>query len=125
MIDALTFAAAALLVAGMAMPRRDPAPRRSFREELAEGWAYMKGAPVVLRLAVMLGGLNALGYAGLAMTPLYAQEVLGLSAAGLGLLMTAAAAGGVTGGLVCPAIVARIGPQRALWTALKPKTSPR
>lgn len=117
-IDAVTFAVAALLVSRMSMPARAPAPRRAFREELAEGWRYMKGHPVVLRLAVMLGGLNALGYAGLAMTPLYAQEVLGLGAAGLGLLMTCAAAGGVAGGLICPRIVARIGPQAALWSAL-------
>lgn len=49
---------------------------------------------------------------------LVSQERLGLSATGFGLLLTAGAAGGVAGGLLCPAIVSRIGAQRSLTLSL-------
>lgn len=118
LLDAASFALAAVLVAGMRFPARVAPARRSFREEMREGWRWMMRAPVILRLAVMLGGLNAAGYATLSMTPLFVQEVLGLGATGLGLLMTAGAAGGVAGGLIGPAVVARIGSERSLFVAL-------
>ncbi|MGR3759941.1 hypothetical protein ACUXV3_07370 [Roseobacteraceae bacterium NS-SX3] len=41
------------------------------------------------------------------MLPLYGQEILGLDAAQYRLLITAKAAGGVAGGIVCPPIAAR------------------
>ncbi|MFT4717138.1 MAG: Na+/melibiose symporter-like transporter [Paracoccaceae bacterium] len=49
---------------------------------------------------------------------IYAQEILNLSAASYGILLTAAAAGGVTGGLLCPVIIKRIGPANAITASL-------
>ena len=118
LLDAASFAVAAVLVGGMRIAPRAPRARAPFRTELAEGWAFMRAHPVVLRLALMLGVLNAATYATLVMIPLFAQEVLGLDATGLGLLMTATAAGGVAGGLLGPAVAARLGGQRSLMLAL-------
>ena len=49
---------------------------------------------------------------------LVSQERLGLSAVGHGALLTAGAAGGVLGGLVCPWVAARLGGQRSLRHAM-------
>jgi MFS family permease len=117
-LDALTFAVAALAVAAMQLKQRDIPPRRPMREDLAEGWAWMRAHPMVLRVAVMLGVMNGASLLGLTMLVLISQERLGLSAFGFGMIMTAGAAGGVTGGLLGPKLIARIGRVAALKLAL-------
>jgi MFS family permease len=117
-LDALTFAVAALAVAAMQLKQRDIPPRRPMREDLAEGWAWMRTHPMVLRVAVMLGVMNGASLLGLTMLVLISQERLGLSAFGFGMIMTAGAAGGVTGGLLGPKLIARIGRVAALKLAL-------
>jgi MFS family permease len=119
-LDALTFGLAAALVWCMRLSSA-PAPaasRRRWTAEAREGIAWLWQHPMVLRLAVMLGCMNALTLMALTVLPLYAQELLGLNAAQYGLLITAEAAGGVAGGLICPAIAARLGASRALMLAL-------
>lgn len=116
--DAATFAIAAGLVAAIAMPRAVPTPRRSFLAEMGEGIAWMRGRPVLLRLAVMLGLMNAMFTAWQTVTVLYAQDILGLDAVAYGALMTAGAVGGVAGGLVAPLLARRIGASGSLWLAL-------
>ena len=118
LLDAVTFALAALLVWRMSFPPRARPARRSMRVEAGEAWAWMRGHPAVLRLAVMLGLLNALNLSVLTMLALYAQEVLELSAIGYGLLLTSEAVGGVLAGVFGPALVARVGRARSLHVAL-------
>lgn len=117
-VNAVSFALAGWLVWMIALPPRIAPARRSWRSEAAEGWQWLRAHPLILRLALMLGGINAIAMMGQAMMALYAQEVLGLSAGGLGLLLTAGAAGGVVGGLFAPGIAARIGGQAAVILAL-------
>ncbi|WP_102224376.1 MFS transporter [Acidimangrovimonas sediminis] len=117
--DAATFAVAAGLVALIAMPRLAPvATRRRFLAEMAEGIAWMRANPFVLRLAVMLGLMNALFTAGQTVLVLYAQDILHLGAVAFGGLMTAGAMGGIAGGLLCPGLVRRLGGDRSLQLAL-------
>ncbi len=116
--DAVTFGLAAWLIWMLALPPRAQPKRRAVWSEAAEGWRWMKGHPVILRLAVLLGALNALNMMAMTVLVLFSQERLGLGAAGHGLLMTAGAAGGVVGGMICPWIVARLGGQSSLRLAL-------
>lgn len=118
LVDALSFAIAAILIAGIALPRRVAPPRRRLREELAEGWNWMRDHPVILRLAVMLGCLNFAGMMVMTLLVLYAQDILGLGAFGHGALLACGAAGGVLAGLAGPKIVAQIGAQSAVRLAL-------
>ena len=74
--------------------------------------------PTLLRLAVMLGIVNALGMMAVTILILVSQEHLGLSAVGHGALLTAGAAGGGLGDLVCPWVAARIGGQHSLRHAM-------
>ena len=71
----------------------------------------------ILRLALMLGCVNALYIAVLTVLVLFAQDVLGLDAVGYGLLLTAGAAGGVLGGLAAPRICAALGLRHSMAAA--------
>ena len=118
LLDVAAFGLAALMVWCIALPPRIAPPRRSWRVETMEGLRWLWERPVLRRLALSLGVINGLSSLALTVLVLVSQETLGLSAMGYGVLLTAGAAGGVLGGLLCPAVVARIGAQRSLTAAL-------
>lgn len=116
--DAMTFAVAATLVWLVMLPPRPARPAQRFWPALREGIVWMADHRLILRLALMLGVVNASYTAILTILVLYAQEVLGLDALGYGVLLTAGAAGGVIGGLIAPAIAARVGMRFSLCASL-------
>lgn len=117
--DAVMFALSAWCLWQIAFPPTGAArPREKFWTELKTGISWIFAHRLILRLAVILGFLNALHMMTLAIMVLYAQESLGLSAFGYGVLLTAGAAGGVIGGIVCPAIASRLGGRNSLFAAL-------
>ncbi|MBL4627701.1 MAG: MFS transporter [Roseicyclus sp.] len=117
--EAFGFALAAFAVWAISFPPRGAvAAREGFWREMRAGWDWIRRHRVILQLALILGGLNAAHMAGFTVLVLYSQEVLGLGAVGYGMLLTAGAAGGVAGGLLCPWIAARLGASRSLWVAL-------
>lgn len=117
--DAVMFGLSAWCVWCIAFPARQSVKLpEGFWRELKAGIAWILAHRLILQLAVMLGFLNALNLMGLTVLVLYSQEVLGLSAFGYGVLLTAGAAGGVAGGLLCPGIAERIGAGRSLFVAL-------
>ena len=103
LFEAVAFGLAALAIWAIAFPVREAVSvPTGFWREMRAGWDWMRDHPVILRLAVMLGGLNAAHLATMTIMVLFAQEVLGLDAIGFGLLLTAAACGGVAGGFDLP-----------------------
>ncbi len=118
-VDAVTFALAAWCVWLIAMPPRTaPKMPNGFWPQMREGIVWIYAHKLILRLAIMLGLLNMLNMIGLTVLVLFSQEVLGLAAAGHGLLLTAGAAGGVIGGLIAPRIISRIGANASVKIAL-------
>ena len=117
-VEAAGFALAALCVWLIALPRRAPVPPRHALTEAAEAWAWMRAHPMILRLAILLGLMNALTTMALTLMVLVSQDRLGLSAADYGVLLTVEAAGGVTAGLFGPRLVARLGSQASVRLAL-------
>ncbi len=122
--DAVTFALAAWLVWLIALPPRIAPPHGKILDDIAAGWAWMRANPVILRLAIMLGLINALGMMVMSLLVLFSQDILGLTAVEHGLLLTAGAAGGVIGGFCGPWIVARFGGQTSVYAALLVMTVP-
>lgn len=117
-LDALTFAVAALAVAAIQMKARERRTRRPLREDVTEAWSWMRARPMVIRVAIMLGVMNGASLLGLTMLVLISQERLDLGPFGYGVLLTATAAGGVVGGLWGPGLIAQIGRVAALRLAL-------
>ena len=117
-LDALTFAVAAWLIYCLRLPSRTAPPKRAIWTETKEGGAWILAHREILQLAIMLGFLNAMNIAFLTVMILFAQEVLGLSAAGYGILLTAGAAGGVIGGVTCPTVARTLGNRLSILVAL-------
>ena len=78
----------------------------------------MRGDPVLLRLAVVLGVANFLATATITVQVLFAQDVLRLSAAHYGMVLSVAAVGAITGSLLAPRIIALIGKEPCLFLSI-------
>ncbi|OWU85091.1 antibiotic transporter [Oceanicola sp. 22II-s10i] len=117
-LDAGIYALTAAMIWLIALPPRRVVAHARFWPALREGLGWMMRHATILRLAVMLGAINAVFTGGMTILVLYAQEVLELSASSYGLLLTFGAVGGVLGGLVAPALSRRIGMRRSLLAAL-------
>jgi MFS family permease len=114
----VTFAIAAWLLWRVTLlPQPKITLPKGFFAQLREGAVWMKDHPLILRLAIILGGLNFLTMMSATILVLLSQEIMGLNAAGHGILLTAGALGAVAGGMIGPHIAARFGPQRTVLGA--------
>ncbi|MGV1985808.1 MFS transporter [Agrobacterium sp. 22-221-1] len=116
--DAGFYGVSAALIWLVVLPPRRPSSPVSFWPALQEGLGWMRRNTMILRLAIMLGAINAVFVGGMTILVLYAQEVLNLSATAYGVLLTCGAAGGVLGGLISPWFARQLGARASLFLAL-------
>jgi len=116
-LDVAMLALAAGLVWLITLPPQARGSSR-FWAAMAEGVRWMRRDAPLLRLAVVLGLVNFLYMMAFTIMVLFAQEILGLSAAGHGMLLSVAAVGAVAGSLGAPAVVTLIGAQKSLFVSL-------
>lgn len=112
--NALAYALAALLVASVAggfRPARSPVAL-GWKQELAEGWHFLRDAPLLRLLAWITGFWNLFHQMMIVALILHVQENLGLSAQLYGLILAFGAVGGILGGLMGGRIVRALGPGR-------------
>jgi len=115
------YAAAAVLFLGLRVkvrPERMPDQAGSIGSDLLVGARWLKGNRLLFGLAV-IGGLASVAY----MMPfsilvLFSQEVLGLDAAGYGVLLSASAVGGLVGSIVAAPLRRRVGYARTVVGSL-------
>ena len=93
-----------------ARPRLSP---RSVARDLREGWRTASGLPVVRALLVLGVLINVGSFIG-PLWPALVQERLGGGAASYGVLLAAATAGGIVGGLLAGPLERRFGAGRVL-----------
>jgi len=107
---ALGFTAGALLVAGMhgslSGGRGDA---HDMGSEISDGFRWFWRHRIIRTVALMAGGLNFFSAATLGVLVLVAQERLGVTDTGYGLLLAAAALGGVAGGWGAEPLTRRLG----------------
>ena len=126
LVDAASFALAALCIAVARLPGRAAAsagvrPRlspKSVARELREGWRTASGLPVV-RALIWLGLLLNVGSFMGPLWPALVQERLGGGAASFGALLAVATAGGMVGGLAAGPLERLVGAGRVVasgWT---------
>jgi MFS family permease len=134
-VDAATFTVSAALIAtiGVTGARNggssgiggatsaDPgaaAAGRSWRSDIAEGFAWLWHNEFLRSLATILGLLNMLAIMGGASLVLFAQEELATSPGEFAALTIGGAVGAVIGGWTASAISARLGQGPSLWATL-------
>jgi MFS family permease len=117
--------AAGLALAVALMMRVRIAPRdearsapQPFGPALKEGLVFLWHHQTLRRMALALGLFNFIGSIFWALVVLYAQVVLGMQAAGYGLMMAFVAGGGLAGSLIGPAILRRTGPKFGLMAGI-------
>ena len=118
-LNALAYGLAMLLVAGLAgqfkAVRTD---RRGWRAEIGEGFAFLRGVPLLRTLAWTTGFWNLFHNMMMIALVLHTQENLGLSAATYGLMLAGGAVGGIAGSLLGERIVGALGPVRTMRWAM-------
>jgi MFS family permease len=92
----------------------DPSARRPLGVEIKEGMAFVLGHPLLRRIVACTGLSNLASSAVFALFVLYAVRTLGFSETTLGLVMSAAAAGGLLGALVSDRFSRLVGEGRAI-----------
>jgi MFS family permease len=113
LFDAATFAAAAILVAGIPgsfrSRERIGIGAAGLRTDIAEGLHWLWRHTVLRSLSIMAGITNMAGTAIIAIFVLFAQDILGLGDVGFGLLLATVGVGGLVGALTASAVARRIG----------------
>lgn len=89
-----------------------------FWQALKQGVAFMREDALLLRLAIVLGIANFIATATLTVQVLFAQDVLGLSSATYGVILSAAAVGAITGSLLAPWAIRKWGVQLCLFLSV-------
>ncbi|WP_410810582.1 MFS transporter [Micromonospora sp. 067-2] len=131
-LDAVTFAAAALLVlalvptpvVGAGLPTStEPGGRRgSVWGEIVEGVRWLRGHRTLWRVTLLAAASNLAISGILAVLVLYALDVLRVPPTGYGLFAAAAILGGVAGALGAGRLAARLGTAAALRAVLAAQT---
>ncbi|WP_132209008.1 MFS transporter [Kribbella steppae] len=110
MVDAISFAAAAVLVflVRRAAPARAVSPDRNLGRELKEGLLYLWRHKLLRSLCLLLLVANAVGAGIIAILVLYVLEALHLPEAWFGWLVATYAVGGVVGAALAPRLARRL-----------------
>jgi predicted MFS family arabinose efflux permease len=108
--DAASFALAALFIALIPGTfRSERIEVTSIRADIADGLRWLWNQTVVRTLAIMAGITNLFGTGIVAIFVLYAQDILGVSETGYGILLASLGVGGLAGAVLIPRVVATIG----------------
>jgi Transmembrane secretion effector len=114
-LNALAYGLAMLLVAGLAGRfRAVRTDQRGWKAELGEGFAFLRGMPLLRTLAWTTGFWNLFGSMMAVALVLHVQENLSLSAQAYGLTLAGGAVGGIAGSLMGERIARTLGPVRTL-----------
>lgn len=117
--NSVTFLASALLLIGV---RGSFRPKKtssaSISSNIGAGMAIVWREPIIRTFAIGAGVLNLGFIAAIAVLVLHAQDNLGLSDVGYGLLLASAAVGGVAGAQTASRVVAHIGRYRSVVLAV-------
>jgi hypothetical protein len=114
-LNALAYGLAMLLVAGLAGQfRAVRTDRLGWKAELGEGFAFLRGVPLLKTLAWTTGFWNLFHQMIVIGVVLHAQENLGLSALAYGLTLAGGALGGIAGSLMGELIGRTLGSARTM-----------
>ena len=111
-VNSVSFLIAALvvaLIAGQFTSERVSGPA-SIKQDIGEGVRWLWRNRVLRTLSMMAGGINLFSMGIVAIFVLFAQDILGVSDVGFGVLLTVFGVGGLAGALASRFTVDRLGP---------------
>ncbi len=112
LVNSVSFLVAALVVAmiaGQFTSERTGGPA-SIKQDIGVGLRWLWRNRVLRTLSLMAGGINLFSTGIIAIFVLYAQDILGVSEVGFGVLLTVFGVGGLAGAVASRFTVARLGP---------------
>lgn len=92
--------------------------RGAIRKEIGEGITWLWRHPLLRSLSLLAGASNLVGTAMLSVFVLFAQEILGLSDIGFGIVLSATGVGGILGSATAHRMEKRFGPGTLLLGSL-------
>lgn len=98
-LNALSYVPLLFVIARVKFPAPQNRETNSIREELAEGFRYVRGHRTILMLVLLVAMVSMFGLPYLVMMPVFARDVLHVGAKGLGYLVAAAGTGALLGGI--------------------------
>lgn len=114
-LNAVAYGLAILLVAGVAGPfRAERSDRRGWKAEIGEGFAFLRGVPLLRTLAWTTGFWNLFHQMIVIGVVLHSQENLNLSAQAYGLTLAGGAVGGIAGSLMGERVGRALGATRTM-----------
>lgn len=103
-VNAFSYTAVLAGLLLLRLPPRPPAPpRASTRTHLAEGFSFIRDAPVARALVGLIAALSILGFPYVVLLPVFARDILQVGAPGLGWMLSASGAGALAGGIALAA----------------------
>lgn len=117
LVSSLAYGGSAALMGsleGTYHARRQPGAASRLLAEIKEGFRWFLNNSVLRALAFLVTLQNLVFTAGYSMLVLYAQDRLGLSATGYGLLLSVSAIGGLAGAFIADRAGARLGTGRVI-----------
>ncbi|QIS20393.1 MFS transporter [Nocardia terpenica] len=116
-VDALGYLASALFLWGIRThePQPEPTPGVTLRTQVAEGIAFVARHEILRMIAVATGVANFFTAMLVSVQTVFVVRVLELPPAALGLLLSAAAVGGLAGALCAGAAARVLGQARVIW----------
>ncbi len=88
---------------------RDPAERQSLPKEIAEGLHFVFAHQLLRRITLTTGSANFFGTLAMTLQTILILRILGLGPAGLGVIFSVGAVGGLLGALATPWLTKRVG----------------
>ncbi|MEU5208974.1 MFS transporter [Streptomyces sp. NPDC020742] len=115
--DAAGYAVSALFLWRIKQPESRPprVPGSSLRKDVGEGLRFVFGHPLLRVIALGTGLANLFSAVLMATQAVFLARVLGLAPGAIGLVLSAAAIGGLTGAVCAGPLAARIGGARLIW----------
>ena len=112
--NAGSFLIAALLLVTVTGDFRVERSGGTMREDISEGVRWLWSNKVLRAISLMAGTINLFASGVTAVFVLYAQDVLNVTDAGYGVLLSALGVGGLFGAVIAPKVVEAIGPGRTI-----------
>lgn len=117
-INAASFAVSVVLLLSIGGEYRSAPRSASFVDDAKEGFRFLWREPGIRAFAVGAGLLNLGQTAALSLLVLHSRENLQIDEAGFGLLLAAAAIGGILGSLGAPRIIVTLGRRTSVTAAV-------